>query len=381
METPVLKRKRRTKQEIAAAASSVCALETASSVCALKATATSVIVGVEETTPILNLPSKVHSSKKKKSTQPTVAVVTTNGIQGSFDTILKVAPLIAHLDIRSADVVFYDQPIQYNPDTTELLKEPQPYDAQNENMFACSAEAILETLPQPSVLDPSMKQSQQHEQSHEQVQSTVDVSTVVHKDYSSQELLVCFASSKITQTLPDKVDVFCFWCSHSFENRPCIIPQACENNVWKVYGNFCCPGCALSYLLHQVLDTHLRWERIGLLNRLYSPAIGGRIYPAPARETLAIFGGSLRIEDYREIIDKRQIRIDVHWPPMVSILASMDTKPIDFYETSIKNTFVGGAVFAKTEEGLKLKRSKPLKDRESTLDSCLNLSIRGSAKN
>jgi hypothetical protein len=125
------------------------------------------------------------------------------------------------------------------------------------------------------------------------------------------------------------------------------------------------------------LDTHLRWERIGLLNRLYSPAIGGRIYPSPARETLSVFGGSLSIEEYREIIDKRQIRIDIHWPPMVSILASMDTKPIDFYETSIKNTFVGGAVFAKAEEGLKLKRSKPLKDRESTLDSCLNISIRG----
>ena len=70
--------------------------------------------------------------------------------------------------------------------------------------------------------------------------------------------------------------------------------------------------------------------------------------------------------------------MDINYPPMVSILASMDTKPIDFYETSLKNTFVSVTHdrFHKAEEGLKLRRTKPLKDRGSTLDSCLNISIR-----
>ena len=66
-------------------------------------------------------------------------------------------------------------------------------------------------------------------------------------------------------------------------------------------------------------------------------------------------------------------------PPMVSILGSIDTKPIDFFDSSIKNTLVGGLQkenTVKAQEGLRLKRSKPLKDRESTLDSVMNINIR-----
>lgn len=74
------------------------------------------------------------------------------------------------------------------------------------------------------------------------------------------------------------------------------------------------------------------------------------------------------------------MRVDIHYPPMVSLLATMDTKPIDFYETTIHKTFVplNTERVKKVEEGLRLKRSKPLKDRESTLDACMNLQIKRS---
>jgi hypothetical protein len=66
---------------------------------------------------------------------------------------------------------------------------------------------------------------------------------------------------------------------------------------------------------------------------------------------------------------------------MVSILASMDTKPIDFYETPLRNTFASPhqiAIQRNLDEpvGLKLRRTKPLKDKESTLDSCLQIKIK-----
>jgi len=63
----------------------------------------------------------------------------------------------------------------------------------------------------------------------------------------------------------------------------------------------------------------------------------------------------------------------------VSILGSIDTKPIDFFDTSLKNTLIGSLQMEKTtkaEEGLRLKRSKPLKDRESTLDSVMSIQIK-----
>jgi hypothetical protein len=106
------------------------------------------------------------------------------------------------------------------------------------------------------------------------------------------------------------------------------------------------------------------------------------IHPAPPRESLSLFGGSLSHEQYRAIIEKKVLRIDSHLPPVISILATLDTKPIDFYETSLRNTSVnaslGGAVelMKNSDPGLRLKRSKPLKDKESTLDAVMNFSVK-----
>jgi hypothetical protein len=84
------------------------------------------------------------------------------------------------------------------------------------------------------------------------------------------------------------------------------------------------------------------------------------------------------IEDYRSLIRKGKMRVDIHTPPMVSLLATMDTKPIDFYDVSLTKNVMEtvGERLAKAEEVLKLKRTKPLKAWESTLDACINLRVR-----
>jgi hypothetical protein len=93
---------------------------------------------------------------------------------------------------------------------------------------------------------------------------------------------------------------------------------------------------------------------------------------------LKIFGGCLTIEQYRQLIRSYKVRVDIHLPPMVSILATMDTKPIDFYDASLTKS-VNETVterLQKAEEVLRLRRTKPLKAWESTLDACMNLKIR-----
>jgi hypothetical protein len=65
-------------------------------------------------------------------------------------------------------------------------------------------------------------------------------------------------------------------------------------------------------------------------------------------------------------------------PPMVSILGSIDTKPIDFFDTNMKQGAVAAALPQRSvEEGLRLKRNKPLKERESTLDTVMNIKVGG----
>jgi hypothetical protein len=91
-----------------------------------------------------------------------------------------------------------------------------------------------------------------------------------------------------------------------------------------------------------------------------------------------MFGGTLRIQEYRALLVSQHVRVDVHLPPMVSILATMDMKPIDFYDASLTKN-VSETVkerLQKAEEVLRLRRTKPLKAWESTLDACLNLKIK-----
>ena len=93
---------------------------------------------------------------------------------------------------------------------------------------------------------------------------------------------------------------------------------------------------------------------------------------------LRLFGGNLSIEEYRQLLQSQKVLIDVHLPPMVSILTTMDTKPIDFYDSSLTKNVQDnvGERIQKVEDGLRLRRTKPLKAWESTLDACINFKIK-----
>ncbi len=144
-----------------------------------------------------------------------------------------------------------------------------------------------------------------------------------------------------------------------------------------MYGNFCSPECATAYLFKERVDNHVQWERYALLNCLYAGASGGGIRPAPPREILRMFGGTMDIGEYRALVQEKRLRVDVMTPPMVSIVQTMDTKPIDFYDQTIKNVFARGDIQHKYNapgaQGLRLRRTKPLKTRESTVEWAMQI--------
>jgi len=321
-------------------------------------------VQVEETRP----PEPPAKKTKTKKPIKVVAVVTPDGIEGSFSQEPR-RPLIAHLPIHTNDIVFNETP---------MSSEPEPYNPVAGNMFAGDLDII-----QTPVHD--VKQADETKQIYEAVPVAI-----VTKDesramqcFAKVQLMVTFSETSKAKKLPDHVDIACFWCSHTFEGQPCIIPEREVAGVYNVYGNFCSPQCGLAYVLNETIDPHVRWERIALLHRIYDREGKGRMFPAPGREVLKLFGGPLTIESYRATVNQGKVRVDTHMPPMVSILGSIDTKPIDFFESSMKNTLIGSLQQEKTsraEEGLRLKRSKPLKDRDSTLDSVMNIHIKRGVK-
>ncbi len=322
---------------------------------------------VEPAPAVAEPPAPVVSTKAKKpKKQPkVVAVVTPDGIEGSFLPEPR-RPLIAHLQISSSEIQFHDTILFYDPNPPG---QPEPYDAQADDMFGKHNEELAQEAAAAALASTESKKEPVTEPS---TSSGLEA-------FTKCDLMVQYKELKSAQKIPTSTEIACFWCAHAFSWQPSIIPEREEKGTYRVYGNFCSPCCAMAFLLTESLDTHVRWERIALLHRLYgSNYASGRIFPAPARESLKLFGGPMPIEQYRATIGAGKVRIDLQTPPMVSILGSIDTKPIDFYDSSMKHTIspLLGEVVPKAEEGLRLKRSKPLKEKESTLDSVLKIQIK-----
>jgi len=344
---------------------------------------------------------KKRAKKEKKPIQ-VVAIVTSDGIEGSF-TPEPRRPLIVHFPFNSTEVEF-NEALQYDPKPPPQV---QPYDG-DQNYFQVNSEkcsdenqigveldgwkmSLEEQLKkQPNMFENmgivSSASAPSEPLPSEPLPSASASVSLTAANYlnavpEKRQLLTCY-SIKTGETFvpPSSTEVQCFWCTHSFEGSPCFLPVKEESKVYHVYGNYCTPQCGLAYLLYEHLDSHVRWERMSLLHRMYKSV--GRLYPAPPRECLKAYGGIYSIDEFRKIIGGNRIRVDVQVPPMVSILGTLDTKPIDFYDSSLQNTFTQGFSMdrfkAWSEQGgaLRLKRSKPLKDHESTLDACIQISVK-----
>jgi hypothetical protein len=309
-----------------------------------------------------------------------------------------------NLPFRSSEVVFSETGIRYDPSPPPAV---QPYDTDHEVYFQVNTEGSsdenqigVEKQGWKMELDKIMNnggntvkaeqptatsQQPQPQPQMPQMQSQMQSQPVVVENFQRVQLMACYASKPgETFHVPEKTAISCLWCTHEFDNKPCFLPVKEEYGTYHVYGNFCTPQCALSHLLHEHLDSHVRWERMALLHRIYRPLgkPGSRLYPAPPRESLQKFGGVYSYDQFRKIVSDNKVRIDLQTPPMVSILGTLDTKPIDFYDSSLQNTFTGGFSMDRfkswSDQGgaLRLKRSKPLKDKESTLDSCIQFSVK-----
>ena len=344
-------------------------------------TTNSVLIPSEVQAPaeVVAPPETTKSKKRTKKQVQVVAIVTPQGIEGTFQSVEPRRSLIAHLQVHSSEVQFFDQSLQYDPNPP---LQPEPYDE------GCNAEAFESVekeqqeeqqvdagkpVPIPDPLGNPIVSNKQSEHSNEVTKGL--------QPFYRCDLMVQYKDTAKSGKLPESSEIACLWDTEFFSGTPCIIPEREDNGIYRVYGNFCCPECALAYLLNEIIDPHVRWERMSLLHRFYQKYYENRIFPAPSREILKKFGGPLSIEEYRATIHEHLVRVDIQVPPLVSILGTMDTKPIDFYDTNLRSNSNGttGNInnerISKAEEGLRLRRTKPLKDRESTLDACMKISI------
>lgn len=356
-------------------------------------------------TPIEEKKPKRKGGAKSKKEVAVVASISADGeINGTLQPLIK-RPLIAHLPISSTSVMFSDDPPKYNP---EPPKNPEAYNSFADNPFA-DTEAVFvsgETFQGTDDNDDVTKQlNDDIARTREEMRGLLKPETFINTDTVEKTQIVAlqqqtsqvkrekkeFISVNPYHTeislfaeyansegkVPETVQTACFWCCHGFSWKPAVIPCRYENvsdkvgqGIYKVYGNFCTPECAMAYLLNEQIDMNSRWERISWLHHIYCVEEMKRIYPAPGRETLRMFGGPYDIDEFRGLCLSHKLRVDINYPPMASLLATMDTKPIDFYESTSKT------MERVHDSGLRLKRSKPLKEIENTLDACFKIQIK-----
>lgn len=112
-----------------------------------------------------------------------------------------------------------------------------------------------------------------------------------------------------TKKWPDKTDILCWWCSHSFDTIP--IPGVHGYNeftkTFKLRGIFCSWECAAAHTFKETNSL----ARLYQLFRLWTKNKEA-IIPAPPKIVLKSFGGYMDIEEFRNGKNREIIISTIH---------------------------------------------------------------------
>jgi hypothetical protein len=183
--------------------------------------------------------------------------------------------------------------------------------------------------------------------------------------------------------------LLCWWCVHGLPQRPCIhLPIKYDDrlNRFTTMGNFCSWQCAKAYALDTNSAKSGEVQSFLAMMRLRAFGKFVPLWPAPKRQFLRCFGGTMSIEEFRAYGGLVE-------PPQLYFPVQKQLHPV--FNDSRSELVVKGPVTTSgvqdsgrlkaienssgQQETLKLKRSKPLARAASKLESTLGIT-RKSAK-
>lgn len=213
-------------------------------------------------------------------------------------------------------------------------------------------------------------------------------------------LLMEFEEKNKANEWPANTNIHCYWCCHRFYNHPYGIPLKYVNNRFYVHGCFCSLECATAYNFGNGGSIDEMWERYSLINmmahRLFenneseendhkenghcddtctggsrSSAIG-MVRQAPHRLALAMFGGHLSIEEFRSYCPSHRLTV-INFPPMMTLTQQVE----EINDTDVQSTHkyvpIPSERIDRYQKEIKLKRTKPLVNKNNTLINAMNI--------
>lgn len=132
----------------------------------------------------------------------------------------------------------------------------------------------------------------------------------------------------------------CFWCTCPFDNHAIYIPKNFHNDKYVVYGNFCSPECACSFLFNEHIDEQVKFERYQLLNFVYGKTFNYKknikLAPNPYY-TLDKYMGNLTINEWRSQLNNDRLLIVVD-KPLTKVFPEL-YEDNNEYEIAVNNKF------------------------------------------
>jgi hypothetical protein len=189
------------------------------------------------------------------------------------------------------------------------------------------------------------------------------------------DVLKDFEQKNKNNEWPSNTSTHCYWCCHKFDNAPYGIPVCYSNHTFEVFGCFCSLHCAAAYNFQSNESLDAVWERYNLINLLSRRLQLGRLVkPAPDKMTLKIFGGFLDIEAFRNFHMTNKV-VNINFPPMTSLTQQIEE--INDYELNNDLKFIplDNERINRCKEKMMFKRTRPLINEKSTLESSMNLKV------
>ena len=227
---------------------------------------------------------KEQQLPKKRGRKPKGGKIVKNEIN-TLNTNIEKKSIILHLKCKISDIPktnFHDISM-YNPDVCVV----EPFS--NENSY--------ETLPETEVVD------NKTENKIDKQKKTI-YAKLIELDKMLNLNSICKKSD-------------CFWCTCGFDSPTIHIPKIFYKETYEVYGCFCSPECASSYLFNEHIDSSFKFERYQMLNNIY-----GKIYdydkniklaPNPYY-TLDKYYGNLTIQEYRQLLTYERLLLIIEKP-------------------------------------------------------------------
>ena len=284
------------------------------------------------------MPTKKSSSSTTKTTQESKKKETVNKpppkkrgrkpkggkivkeIEEKKEVFIEKKSIILHLKCKLSDGNEYDKTqMKYNPNIINF--EPYSENTNFETIQSTTTEEPLFTQIKPSA---ETKEKTKEVDENIKMKKTIDSKLkILEKELNLNDVQRKSA---------------CFWCTCEYNSQPIYIPSTYYKKKYNVYGSFCSPECACSYLFNEQIDDITKYERYQLLNFLYGGLYNYKknIKPAPSPYyTLDKFYGNLTIQEYRKLLEYDRLLLVID-KPLTKIYPEIHEDNNDF-ETIYEN--------------------------------------------